>query len=128
MRLLIDSHTLIWAVDDPVRLSSDATVALQDPANELYISAASIWEIAIKYGQGKLKLHLPFHQWMAQAISSLGLTILPITVDYAAAQAGLPNHHHDPFDRFIIAQALTELIPVVGSDSSFDAYGVTRIW
>jgi PIN domain nuclease of toxin-antitoxin system len=128
VRLLVDSHTLIWAVDDPTQLSPAATVALQDPANDLFLSAATIWEIAIKIGLGKLKLALPFEQWMMQAIADLHLSILPITVEYAAVQASLPGHHRDPFDRMLIAQALSESISVVGADSAFDAYGVTRVW
>lgn len=81
MRLLLDSHTLIWAVDDPTRLSGTATTAIQDPANELLLSAGSVWEIAIKVGLGKLSLTLPFRQWMNQAIADLGLAISPITVE-----------------------------------------------
>ena len=128
MRLLLDSHTLIWAVDEPARLSPAATAALQDPANALLLSAATIWEIAIKVGRGKLKLNVPFRQWMTQAIADLGVSVLPVTVDYADVQAGLPDHHRDPFDRLIIAQALTEAVSVVGHDPVFDAYGVARVW
>jgi PIN domain nuclease of toxin-antitoxin system len=128
MRLLLDSHTLIWAVDDVSQLSPAAAAALPDPANELLLSAASIWEIGIKVGLGKLTLTLPYRQWMNQALVDLGLSILPITVEYADAQAGLPFHHRDPFDRLIIAQALTEKVAVVSADAAFDPYGVTRLW
>jgi PIN domain nuclease of toxin-antitoxin system len=128
LRLLLDSHALIWSVDDPGRLSAAAVAAIPDPANELLVSAATVWEIAIKIGRGKLLLTLPFRQWMTQAIADLGLTVLPVTVDYADAQAGLPDHHRDPFDRMIIAQALVEAVSVVGHDAVFDAYGVTRVW
>jgi PIN domain nuclease of toxin-antitoxin system len=71
---------------------------------------------------------MAFRQWMTQAIADLRLTILPITVEYADVQAGLPIHHRDPFDRLIISQALTHGMAIVGSDSAFDAYGVTRVW
>jgi PIN domain nuclease of toxin-antitoxin system len=128
VRLLIDTHTLIWAVDDPSKLSGPATTALQDPANELLLSAATVWELAIKIGQKKLTLSLPYRQWMDRAIADLELTLLPVTVEYAEKQAGLPSHHKDPFDRLIIAQALVDGIPVVCADPAFDAYGVTRIW
>lgn len=128
MRLLVDTHVLLWAIDDPRQLSPVATTALQDPANDLLLSAATIWEIAIKVGLKKLTLKDPYRQWMNQALADLGLSILPITVDYADAQAGLPGHHKDPFDRLIIAQALIEGIPVVGADLDFDPYGVTRLW
>jgi PIN domain nuclease of toxin-antitoxin system len=128
VRLLIDTHTLIWAMDDPTKLSVPATIALQDPANDLLLSAATVWELAIKIGQRKLALSLPFRQWMDKAIADLQLTTLPVTVEYAERQIGLPTHHKDPFDRFIIAQALVEGMPVVCADVIFDNYGVTRLW
>lgn len=128
MRLLLDSHTLTWAVDDLKKLSSAATVALQDPANELLLSAGSVWEIAIKVGRGKMVLGLPYRQWISQAIADLGLSLLPITVEYADVQASLPDHHRDPFDRLLIAQSLTETIHIVSADRVFDSYGVARLW
>ena len=128
MRLLIDSHTLIWAVDIPSRLSSTATTLLQNSANQLEISAATIWEISIKAGIGKLNLSQPFRPWIEKAISDLSLRVLPITVEYADAQSHLPYHHGDPFDRMMIAQSLTDALPFVSADSQFDAYGVNRIW
>jgi PIN domain nuclease of toxin-antitoxin system len=128
VRLLIDTHTLIWALDDPTKLSGPATTALKDPANDLLLSAATVWELAIKIGQGKLTLSLPYRQWMEKAIADLELTTLAVTVEYAERQAGLPTHHKDPFDRLIIAQALVEGVPVVCADPAFDAYGITRLW
>lgn len=128
MKLLIDTHTLLWAVDATDRLSPAAAECLHDTDNDLLISAATIWELAIKVGQRKLKLSLPYRPWMDKAIADIELTILPVTVDYADKLRGLDNHHKDPFDRLIIAQSLTQGIAVVGSDAVFDAYGVTRIW
>jgi PIN domain nuclease of toxin-antitoxin system len=128
VRLLVDSHALIWALDDPSQLTGPATLALQDPANDLLVSAATIWELAIKTGQGKLTLSQPYRQWMDRAIVDLGLVVLPITVEYADRQATLPLHHRDPFDRLLIAQALVEGIAVVCGDAAFDAYGVSRVW
>ncbi len=128
MRLLIDTHALLWALDDPAKLSGSATLALQDPTNELLLSAATVWELAIKLSQGKLTLSLPYRQWMERAIDDLELSILPVTVIYAERQARLPPHHKDPFDRLIIAQALEEGIPVVCADGAFDAYRVSRVW
>ncbi len=86
MRHLVNAHTLLRAVDDPSRLSSAAATALQDPANELLISAATVWEMAIKVSLAKLTLTLPYRHWMNQAIVDLGLRILPIAVEYADAQ------------------------------------------
>jgi PIN domain nuclease of toxin-antitoxin system len=128
MRLLVDSHTVIWAVDDPAKLSSCAAQAIEDPANELLISAGTIWEVAIKVGLQKLSLSMPFRQWMNKAMADLGLTLLPINVEYADVQAGLPRHHGDPFDRLLVAQAQLENIPLVSADAVFDRYGLKRIW
>jgi PIN domain nuclease of toxin-antitoxin system len=128
MRLLVDSHALLWALDNVSRLSRPAVTASQDPANDLLLSAATLWEIAIKVGIRKLTLSVPYRQWMAKAITDLALTILPITVDYADVQATLPWHHRDPFDRLVIAQAQTEGISLVSADPQFDAYGISRIW
>jgi PIN domain nuclease of toxin-antitoxin system len=128
MRVLIDTHALLWAVDSPAELGAAATVALSDPANELLLSAATIWKIAIKVGLKKLTLAIPYKLWMTRAIADLGLSILPITVENADIQAGLASHHRDPFDRLIIAQAILDSLPIVTVDAVFDAYGVTRIW
>jgi PIN domain nuclease of toxin-antitoxin system len=128
MRLLIDAQAVLWAVDDPARLSRAAAGALQDPANQLLIGAGTIWEISIKVGLGKLTLSLPYRQWMDQVILDLGLSILPITVAYTDRQALLPHHHRDPFDRLLIAQSLTDSIPIVSADGQFDSYGIVRIW
>ena len=128
MRHLIDAHSLIWAVDDPSKLGAAAVASLQDSANELVISAATLWELSIKSGLTKLTLSLPFRQWMDKAMADLGLTGLQITLDYAECQAGLPWHHRDPFDRLLAAQALVERIPLVSADAIFDQYGVRRVW
>ena len=128
MRVLLDTHTLIWAVDAPSRLTPVATLTLQDPANELLVSVATVWEVSIKTGSGKLTLSGAYRQWMTKALADLGAVLLPVTVEYADVQAGLPFHHRDPFDRLLIAQSLTENVPLVSADAQFDAYGVTRIW
>jgi PIN domain nuclease of toxin-antitoxin system len=128
MRLLLDTHTLIWAVDQPSQLGPAAVVALQDPSNDLLLSVGTIWEIAIKVGLKKLALSLPYRQWMGQAMADLGVSVLPVTVEFADVQAGLPNHHKDPFDRLLVAQAQVENVPLVSVDSIFDQYGITRLW
>jgi PIN domain nuclease of toxin-antitoxin system len=128
MRLLIDAHALLWAMDDPAQLSGPAATALQDPANQLLIGAGTVWEISIKVGLGKLALSLPYRQWMDRVFVDLGLSILPITVEYADRQAALPHHHRDPFDRLLIAQSLTDAIPIVTADAQFNSYGIVRIW
>jgi PIN domain nuclease of toxin-antitoxin system len=128
VRLLLDTHTLFWSADDPSKLSATAMAALQDANNDRLLSAATIWELAIKLGQGKITLSKPYRQWMETAITDLKLGILPITLEYAERLSVLPPHHKDPFDRLMIAQALVDGIAVVGVDAAFDAYGVTRIW
>jgi PIN domain nuclease of toxin-antitoxin system len=128
MKVLIDTQSVIWYVDQDQLLSPAAHGAITNPANQLLFSAASVWESAIKVGLGKLTLSLPYRQWMAKAIADLGLVILPITVEYADVQAGLPQHHRDPFDRLIVAQAIVERMSVVSNDGQLDAYGIHRIW
>ena len=128
MRVLLDSHTLIWAADDPAKLSDLARAVIEDPANDRLLSAATIWEISIKVGKGRLPLSLPYRAWMDRAIADLCLTLLPITLDHAERQSRLPDHHGDPFDRLLVAQSLFEAIPIVGIDVALDPYGVVRIW
>jgi PIN domain nuclease of toxin-antitoxin system len=128
MRALIDTQSVIWYVDQDHLLSPTAHAAITSPANDLLLSAASVWEIAIKVGLRKLALSLPYRRWMAKANAGPGLSILPVAVDYADVQAGLPHHHRDPFDRLIVAQALVEGVPVISADSQLDAYGITRVW
>jgi PIN domain nuclease of toxin-antitoxin system len=89
MRLLLDSHTLIWSADRPDQITSAAMTAMGDPANELLVIAATIWEIAIKFGLGRLPLSLPFRHWMNRAMADLGLVLLPITLDHAERHASL---------------------------------------
>ncbi len=95
MRHLIDAHSLIWALDDPSKLSAAAITALQDPENELLLSVGTLWELSIKSGLTKLRLSLPFRQWMEKAITDLELRMLPITLDHAEWQGGLPFHQPD---------------------------------
>lgn len=128
MKLLLDAHTLIWAVDDPSRLGPGAISAIQNSDNELLLSAGTIWEIGIKVGLGKLVLSLPFRPWMDQATRDLGVTLLPITVEHVDLQVTLPRHHGDPFDRLLVAQAQVEAARVVSADTAFDRYADNRLW
>jgi PIN domain nuclease of toxin-antitoxin system len=128
VRLLLDSHALIWAADEHARLGAAAATAMRDPSNQLLLSAASIWEIAIKVGLGELSSSIPYGQWMSRAILQLGASVLPISIEYADAMVALPNHHRDLFDRMLVAQAQVERIPLVSSDTTFDRYGIPRLW
>lgn len=128
MRLLLDSHVLIWAVENPTRLGAQAVPLIRDPVNDRYVSAATIWEIGIKVGNGKLTLSLPFRDWISKGLNDLIATILPITVDHADELTRLPSHHRDPFDRMLLAQAIVEQLTLVSADATLDQYGVTRVW
>ena len=128
MKLLLDSHTLIWAADDPAKLTAVAQGLLQDPAHDRLLSVATLWEIAIKFSLGRLPLSMPYRQWMDQAMADLGLVVLPITLDHAERQASLPWHHRDPFDRLLVAQAQVEGVPLVSADPALDAYEISRLW
>lgn len=128
MRLLLDTHTLLWLVDGDRQLSRSATEVLADPGHELLLSPASYWEIAIKVSLGKYRLADPLADFIEEAIRLYGLTVLPVTAKYAEAIVNLPHHHKDPFDRMLIAQAMVENIGLVSSDKAIDAYSVKRIW
>jgi len=128
VRLLLDAHALIWAVDEPAKLGSQAAQELQNSANELLLGAGTIWEIAIKVALKKLTLSLSFSQWMQQATNNLGLAILPISVAHAHRQIDLPAHHRDPFDRLLAAQAIEENMTIVSADAVFDQYRAQRLW
>jgi PIN domain nuclease of toxin-antitoxin system len=128
MRLLLDTHALLWFVWNHANLSAMARALLADPNNTLFLSVVSIWEIAIKVSINKLILVDPYDVFMNQAIASLGLNMVPIEVRHATLLTTLSHHHKDPFDRMLIAQAIVEQIPIVSADVAFDAYAVTRLW
>ena len=124
MRLLIDTATLIYAVEAPERLSKRASAALRNPGNVLELSTISITEIAIKESLGKLRVTAAI---VRQAVQDLDIRILPYTGEHGFRLFELLPHHSDPFDRQIIAQALSEKIPVVTPDEKFRLYGGLKI-
>jgi PIN domain nuclease of toxin-antitoxin system len=128
VRALVDTHALLWYLLDDPRLSGDAASAILDLHNEILVSPASYWEIAIKVSVGRYMFKEDFETFMERAITTHLLTILPISVRHAAAVAAMPLHHKDPFDRLLVAQATVEQIPILSSDAVLDRYGVTRIW
>jgi PIN domain nuclease of toxin-antitoxin system len=109
-------------------LSAAAQAALADPTNELFLSVASVWELAIKTGNGKLTLSDPLDAFLAKWVPTYQLTLLPIQAPHALAVAGLPDHHRDPFDRMLIGQALAEGMTLVSADSKFAPYSVPVLW
>lgn len=128
MRVLLDSHAFLWFVGGNPRFSQRARQVVEDRDNESVLSIASIWEMAIKVGLGKLTPHVPFPVLISEQLKENGIAPLDITVAHALRVAQLPYHHRDPFDRMLIAQAITEGLPIISADSRFDAYPVTRIW
>jgi PIN domain nuclease of toxin-antitoxin system len=131
MKLLLDTHTFLWHADGSPQMSAAATNLLVDPANELFLSMTSVWEIAIKVGLKKLTLSNAYAPFMTRAITGYGLDVLPITIEDCTAYEALPfplPKHRDPFDRLIITQAKRHGLSVVGADMTFDAYGISRHW
>ncbi|HET8930127.1 MAG TPA: type II toxin-antitoxin system VapC family toxin [Acidimicrobiales bacterium] len=124
MRLLLDTHALIWAARDPGRLSARAAAAIRDQDNDVWVSAASGWEIAIKRARGRLNFPDPDREMLGQ----LGMTELSIALVHGAEVARLPDHHRDPFDRMLIAQARVEQLSLVSADGAIAAYDVEVCW
>jgi len=123
VRLLIDTHILLWADESPRRIAAPLRAAMRDETNEIIVSAATVWEIAIKRGIGKLRFDRP----VVAAILALGFEILPVTGSHAEHAGGLPRHHSDPFDRLIIAQAYLEGMVVGTQDQLMQPYGVATL-
>jgi PIN domain nuclease of toxin-antitoxin system len=128
VRLLLDTHALVWYTHADPKLTTVARTAIDDVTNEIWISPASYWEIAIKVHLGKWALNQPYPQFMAGVANLYNFQILPILPDHTARLIGLPDHHRDPFDRLLVVQALAEGLSLVSADAAFDAYGVPRVW
>ena len=131
MKLLLDTHTVLWFYLADPQLSGAASAAIVDAANEKWVSPASYWEVAIKISTGKYAIAQPFEDFRRGAIDMNGFKILHVQPRHAAAVATLPflpNNHRDPFDRLIVAQAKVEGMTIVGADVKMDVYGVPRLW
>ena len=128
MILLLDTHTLLWFLTDDSNLSARARAAIEDPANVAHVSAASLWEVAIKFALGKLKLPAPFADIFPRQLELNGFSLLPITPAHCATLLTIPFHHRDPFDRLLLAQAKTEGMTLVTNDGQFGSYGVPWLW
>lgn len=127
MRLLLDTHAFLWFAAGDRRLSRRARAAMEDDQAELYISAASVWELAIKASLGRVVLPSTMDAYIREKATG-GYRQLPITWAHAAAVEQLPLHHRDPFDRLLIAQARADRYPVVTRDRVFRRYGIDVIW
>ena len=128
MRLLLDTHAFLWWFAGSRRLSAASHDAIADESNDVLISAASAWEIATKYRIGKLPRAEALALDIVGTIDSQDFEELPVTVNDGARAGALPGPHSDPFDRMLIAQALSRNLTVVSIDSIFDRYGVRRLW
>ncbi len=128
MNALLDTHALLWYLAGSSELSAAALAAIQDPANTLFVSPATLWEIGIKDALGKLTLPEPFEQMFPTRLDADGILLLPVLIPHLHRHRHLPFHHHDPFDRIIVAQALVEDMTIITRDSEFPAYGVKLLW
>ena len=122
-RLLLDTHVLLWAFEDHADLDSDVREAIADPGNEVFVSAVSVWEIAIKRSLGKVR----FAGDVARTVEQAGFLELPVTFFHAEQAGGLPSHHRDPFDRMLVAQAQAEGLVLVTNDADIPRYGVRTL-
>jgi len=128
VRLLLDTHTLIWWASGDARLSSAARRALGDETNTVLVSAATAWEIATKHRLGKLESAGPLLDRLLDYLADQGFVELAVSIRHAHRAGALPGPHRDPFDRMLLAQAQVEGLSLVSNESVFDRYGVDRLW
>jgi PIN domain nuclease of toxin-antitoxin system len=126
--LLLDTHTMLWFFWNDPQLSAPAKALIEDADNRKLVSIASCWEVAIKVGLGKLDLGEPSRSFLPREIARNNFQLLPISLGHATMVEGLVAHHRDPFDRLLVAQAMTEGLPLVSTDGIFDQYGINRLW
>jgi PIN domain nuclease of toxin-antitoxin system len=128
VKLLLDTHAFLWFLAGDAKLSAKARRRVEDPRNESFVSIASVWEIAIKLGLGKLRLADSLAETLERATRGNDIALLPVSKAHAIAVSLLPDHHRDPFDRMLVVQAQAEEMALVTGDHAFDEYGVPRIW
>jgi PIN domain nuclease of toxin-antitoxin system len=126
--VLLDTHAFLWFILDDAQLVAPARAVIENPANDILVSPASYWEIAIKIGLGKYALPEPYETFIERQITTNDFEILHILTKHTGLLTTLPHHHKDPFDRLLVSQALVEGIPIVSADAALDPYGVNRLW
>lgn len=128
MKLLLDTHTLLWWRDNPAELSAVSLTALRDSSNTLFLSMVSLWELQIKVGLNKLSVSVSISEMVRQEVEVNGMQLLPIAPDHIYALSSLPHHHRDPFDRLLIAQAQVEGATLVTKDHLIALYSIPTLW
>lgn len=128
MRILLDTHSFLWFIAGDARISTTARALVADGDNEALLSIASLWEIAIKLSLGKLTLTEPFETLIPGQLALNAISVLPIEFTDVVEVGKLPFHHRDPFDRLLVAQAVTRNLPVVSRDRALDSYAIRRLW
>jgi len=127
VKVLLDTHALLWWFQEDPSLSSKARRTLAANDNQVFVSTATVWEMAIKNRAGKLEIPELLDELDAKLVDE-GMQVLPISLDHAVRAGALPVHHKDPFDRMLVAQAQVENLSVISSDAIFEKYGIRRIW
>ncbi|MDX2029297.1 MAG: type II toxin-antitoxin system VapC family toxin [Blastocatellia bacterium] len=130
MNLLLDTHTFLWFADEQqsANLPEPTKDLLIDGRNALFISPASVWEMAIKVSIGKLKLTEPATRLVEFHLANNSIRLLPVRLSHYSCIETLPLHHRDPFDRLLVSHALIDGLPIVSIDNAFDQYGIERVW
>ena len=128
MRLLLDTCTFLWIVGGDKALSARARAAFTDPDSEVFLSAASAWEIAVKHRLGKLPLPPDFISGLERVLASEGWTPLPVGIDHAQLAGSWPMEHRDPFDRMLAAQSKLERLALLTTDGAFEAFQIKTLW
>ena len=128
MRLLLDTHVLLWWHDQPARLTETAYGAINDPGNDVFLSVVNGWEIQIKAQLGKLTLSKPLRLLLQEEQATNGFRVLPVTIEHIYALDSFPLHHSDPFDRLLIAQAHHEGLTLVTHDPQLSTYSISLLW
>jgi len=128
MRFLLDTNALLWFLVNHFRLTSNNRALIQDRNNTVFVSVASLWEIAIKFSTGKMVSPLSFSEIVDHVVSNNSFRVLEIRMEHLRHVADLPHIHRDPFDRLLIAQSIAAYLPIITSDATIDHYAIQRIW
>lgn len=128
MRLLLDTHAFLWWINNDPLLSDPARAAIAVERNECFLSLASYWELAIKASIGKIRLTKPIERFIPEELTANDFQLLPINFKHIAKVETLQFHHRDPFDRLLVAQALSEKMTIISADVALSEYGIKRIW